>query len=89
MVGCSYQAARLKPVEIDASSASSGAIEMYDKDGDGAIAGAELNAVPGIKKHLNLYDRDGDQRVTRDEIAERLNVWASNPAGNSWEAPTW
>jgi hypothetical protein len=79
LAGCSYQAAALDPVEIDASAASSGAIELYDKDGDGAIAGAELNAVPGIKKHLNMYDRDGDQRVTRDEIAERFAVWASNP----------
>jgi hypothetical protein len=51
---------------------------MYDKNGDGAIAGDELNAVPGIKKHLSLYDGDGDQRVTRDEIAKRLNSWSEN-----------
>ena len=57
------------------SSASSAAIELYDKDGDGAIAAPSCNAVPGIKKHLNHYDRDGDGDVTRDEIAERLQMF--------------
>jgi hypothetical protein len=80
VVGCSYQATRVQPVEIDASSAATAALEMYDKDGDGAIAGAELDAVQGVKKHLALYDRDNDQRVTREEIVERLGVWDSNPA---------
>jgi hypothetical protein len=49
---------------------------MYDKDGDGALAGSELDAVPGIKKNLSRYDSNGDSRVSRDEIAERLNNWS-------------
>jgi hypothetical protein len=52
-------------------------MEMYDKDGDGAIAGKELDAVPGIKKNLDHYDRDGDGKVSRGEIAERLEDWAN------------
>ena len=40
------------PVNIDASAASRQAIEMYDKDGDGTIAGTELNAVPESKRIL-------------------------------------
>src|SRR5688500_11716796 len=76
--GCSSRPDRVRPVDIDPSSASSGAIEMYDKDGDGAIGGTELAAVPGVKKHLNLYDRDSDGRVTGDEIAARLQSWNDN-----------
>jgi len=76
--GCGTSASRVAPVEIDASSASSQAMELYDKDGDGAIAGAELDAVPGIKRHLQNYDRDGDDRVTRNEIADRLHSWGDN-----------
>jgi hypothetical protein len=76
--GCGGGASRVRPVEIDASSASSEAIELYDKDGDGALAGGELNAVPGLKKNLQRYDRDSDQRVTGDEIAARLGDWADN-----------
>jgi hypothetical protein len=77
LVGCSQRASRISPVDIDASSASSEAMELYDKNGDGALAGDELNAVPGIKKYLSKYDRDSDQRVTRDEIATRLGEWGS------------
>jgi hypothetical protein len=73
--GCSQRASRVQPVEIDASSASSEAMELYDKNADGALAGDELNAVPGIKKYLDKYDRDSDQRVTRHEIATRLGDW--------------
>ena len=76
--GCGTTASRVHPVEISPSSASSEAMELYDKDGDGAIAGEELNAVPGIKRHLQHYDRDGDERVTRDEIAARLQDWGNN-----------
>jgi hypothetical protein len=77
LVGCSHRASRVQPVDINASSASSQAMELYDKNADGALAGDELNAVPGIKKYLDKYDRDSDQRVTRDEIAARLSDWSS------------
>jgi hypothetical protein len=50
---------------------------MYDKDGDGTIAGTELDAVPGIKKNISHYDRDSDGRISKDEIAARINDWAS------------
>jgi hypothetical protein len=49
-------------------------MEMYDKDGDGAIAGAELDAVPGIKKHVKRYDTSGDGSVSGDEIQARLQA---------------
>jgi hypothetical protein len=77
VAGCGGGASRVRPVKIDASDASSQAMELYDKDGDGAIAGAELDAVPGIKKYLSHYDRDGDKRVTREEISARLTDWGN------------
>ena len=76
LTGCNFGPSRIMPVSIDASAASRQAIEMYDKDGDGTIAGTELNAVPGIKKNISHYDRDSDGRVSRDEIAARLNDWS-------------
>ena len=76
--GCSSRPDRVRPVDIDPSSASSAAIEMYDKDGDGAIGATELDAVPGIKKHVSNYDRDGDGKVSREEIASRLQSWNDN-----------
>ena len=81
LAGCSQTASRINPVEIDVSSAASSAMEMYDKNGDGALAADELNAVPGIKRYLDKYDKDGNQQVSRDEIAQRLQDWADNKAG--------
>jgi hypothetical protein len=77
LTGCGGGASRVHPVKIDSASASSQAMELYDKDGDGAIAGGELDAVPGIKKYISHYDRDGDKRVTREEIAARLDDWSN------------
>jgi hypothetical protein len=68
-------------VDIDPSAASRSAIETYDKDGDGGLAGAELDAVPGIKRYVSLYDRDSDQKVSRDEISSRLQAWADHDFG--------
>jgi hypothetical protein len=76
--GCTQSASRIHPVEIDISSAARGAIEMYDKDGDGELAAAELDSVPGLKKHIDKYDTDGNQQVSRDEIAQRLTNWSNN-----------
>ena len=33
--------------------------------------------MPGIKKNISHYDRDSDGRISRDEIAARVNDWAS------------
>jgi hypothetical protein len=77
-LGCGTTASRVSPVEIDASSATSQAMEMYDKNGDGALAADELNAVPGIKRHIDRYDRDGNKQVSKEEIASRLQDWGSN-----------
>jgi hypothetical protein len=31
-----------------------------------------------MKKHLDKYDKDSNQKVTRNEIAERIQVWTSS-----------
>ena len=77
-VGCGYSAARVEPVDIDPSDASSAAMEMYDKDGDDALGEQELVAVPGIKRYYGQYDRDGDTKVSREEISQRFEDWANN-----------
>jgi uncharacterized protein YceK len=77
LAGCSSQASRVSPVQIDPSDAGSGAMEMYDKDGDGAIGGDELDAVPGLKKNVARYDTNSDSKISRDEISQRISGWGS------------
>jgi hypothetical protein len=61
--------------EIDASSAGSQAIEMYDTNGDGKVAGDELEKAPGLKSAIKRLDKDGDGAVNAEEVAERIETW--------------
>jgi len=76
-IGCSGKQPRVMPPSINASGAASAAIEEYDKDSDGAIGGAELDAVPSIKYAMaqKRIDKDGDGKVTADEIQTRIEEW--------------
>lgn len=55
--------------------AGADAITAYDKDGDGAIAGDELDDVPALRAALGQIDTDGDQRLTANEIDARVEEW--------------
>lgn len=79
--GCDRRPPRVDPPAIDPGGAAAKAIQTYDKNGDGAISGEELDAVPGIKSALKLYDKNSDGRVTADEIAARINVWKGSQVG--------
>ncbi|MCA9235099.1 MAG: hypothetical protein KDA44_06495 [Planctomycetales bacterium] len=81
-VGCSSGPSRIKPPGIDAGDAGAEAIEMYDKDGDGMIAGSELDAAPGIKSALETIDvSPADGKVSAEEIAARVEAWQSTGIG--------
>jgi hypothetical protein len=53
----------------------------YDKDGDGFIAGSELEASPGIKAAMATIDTNKDGKVTADEIAARIEAWQATKIG--------
>jgi hypothetical protein len=50
-------------------------MELYDGNGDGKVAGAELDKVPAIKAALPRLDTDNDGGVSADEVAARVNAW--------------
>jgi hypothetical protein len=56
-------------------------MEDYDKDGDGFIAGSELEAAVGIKAAMATIDSDKDGKVTADEIANRIEAWQATRYG--------
>jgi hypothetical protein len=79
--GCSSGPSRVQPPDIDAGDAGEQAIEMFDKDGDGFIAGAELDESPGIKAAMATIDADKDGKVTEDEIYQRVRAWQATRYG--------
>src|SRR5215208_3819249 len=78
---CNSRPSRVKQPGINASSAGSQAIEMYDKNSDGQISGAELDQAPALKAALPRLDTDGDKGVSADEVAARVNAWKAMRTG--------
>jgi len=74
-VSCNRGPAPLKQPYIDASSAGKMAMEQYDKDGDGKVAGAELDHAPALKAAIKNLDTDSDGGVSAAEVTERVNAW--------------
>jgi len=75
VASCNLGPSAVKPPSINASAAGSKALEMYDKNSDGKIAGPELDQAPGLKAALARIDTDGDKAITAEEIANRVGVW--------------
>jgi hypothetical protein len=80
-LGCSSGPSRVKPPSIDADGAASDAMELYDKDGDGSLAGAELDAAVGVKAAMATVDTNKDGKVSEDEIASRIRAWQATTYG--------
>jgi hypothetical protein len=79
--GCSQGPSRVKPPSIDADGAASEAMEMYDKDGDGKIAGDELDAAVGLKAAMATLDANKDGAVQEEEITSRIESWQDSGVG--------
>jgi hypothetical protein len=74
-VSCSFGPSRIKQPSINASSAGKLAMEEYDTNHDGKVAGDELEKAPGLKAALPRLDTDKDGGVSADEVAARVNSW--------------
>jgi hypothetical protein len=51
------------------------AMELFDKDGDGALSPAECEIVPSLGGALKRLDTDGDGKISAQEIAARINFY--------------
>ena len=72
---------RVHAPKIDASGAGTAAIEQYDTNKDGKIAGEELNACPALRSALKRIDTDGDQAISAEEITARIEKWQASKLG--------
>lgn len=79
-VGCSGGSS-LEVPGYDPGGAASRAMKIYDKDGDGFVAGEELENAPGLKAAIKNLDSDDDGKVSQQEIADRVAAWAKMGLG--------
>jgi hypothetical protein len=72
-LGCaSSSAPPVSTPDIDVQSAADKAVQLYDANGDGALDKDELAKSPSVGKSLANYDANHDERVTHEEIVNRL-----------------
>lgn len=81
IAGCGWGPARVRQPKIDPAAAGTRALEAYDTDRDGKIAGAELDASPALKAALARFDTNHDGGVSAAEIAERVKAWKAMKTG--------
>lgn len=81
LTGCGgSEPPRILP-DLPDPSAASQAMEMYDANHDGFLDGNELEKVPGLKAALEQVDTDHDGKISKQEIADRIKLWADSRAG--------
>jgi hypothetical protein len=81
VASCRYGPSAVKQPTINATSAGKLAMEMYDKNNDGKVAGDELENAPALKAALPRLDTNGDGGVSADEIAARVQAWKAMQSG--------
>ena len=78
--GCSGQPSRVHAPSI-AADAGAAAMEQYDTNKDGKVAGAELQAAPSLMAALGNLDKDGDKAVSAEEVTARILAWQESKTG--------
>jgi hypothetical protein len=78
---CARGPAAVNQPGIDADDAGSQAMEIYDTNRDGKVAGDELEKAPSLKAALSRLDANNDKAVSADEVAERIRAWQQSGHG--------
>ncbi len=81
LASCSSGPARVQQPYIDADGAGELAMEQYDTNSDGIVAGDELEKAPGLKAALATMDGNGDKGISAEEVAARINQWKEQKTG--------
>jgi hypothetical protein len=73
--------APLSAPSYDPGGMAQAAIGQYDKNGNGSLEGAELDAVPSLKFALAGIDKNKDKAVSRDELTARFESYKAADVG--------
>ena len=79
--GCSGRPSRVHAPSIDAAAAGKAAMEQYDTNKDGKVAGDELQAAPSLQAAIKNLDKDCDSAVSADEVTARIQAWQESKTG--------
>ena len=68
----------LTPPTYSPDEAARQALAEYDTNHDGYLDAKELERCPALKNRLDFVDRNGDRRLSAEEIAGRIQVYADS-----------
>lgn len=78
-IGCGLRKEdRIEQPAYSPEEAARRALDEYDSNKDGFIAGAELDRCPALKGSLDQLDTNKDGKLSADEIAQRLRDYQSS-----------
>ena len=80
-IGCGGGPDAIALPDFDPSDAAERAMELYDTNKDGYVAGDELAKAPGLNAALKTLDTDGDGKVSETEVADRVRAWINMSIG--------
>lgn len=81
VAGCSSSPPRVNQPYIDAAGAGAAAMELYDANGDGKVAGDELAKAPGLQALVATADADKDGGISAEEVTARIDKWKEQKTG--------
>lgn len=84
IVGCSGGGpSAIEKPSFDPSGSAARAIETYDTDKDGFVAGPELEKSASLNSAIKNIDKDHDGKVSEQEIVDRVSTWADTSIGQT------
>jgi hypothetical protein len=75
LIGCDYGLVHPAPPKYKPSVEAAKAMDLFDTNRDGKIAGPELEACPGLKASLKVAGSDAATGLTLQQIAARVQRW--------------
>jgi hypothetical protein len=79
--GCSGRPGAIRPPNVNASSAASQAIQLYDRNGDGQLSKDEWLASAAVASVAAAYDKNADGKLSAHEIHEGIDAWQQSGVG--------
>jgi len=83
--GCDSPPERAEVPKLDPDAIAEGAMDAYDANDDGAIAGEELEKAASVTDHpdlpVKLIDKNSDGQITKEEIQNRVQQWIDSQVG--------
>ena len=79
--GCNRGGSAVHPPQLDPAKFGHDAVEQYDLNSDGVLAGDELAVAASLKSVISQLDADQDSQLTADEIAAYVQSWQDADVG--------